>query len=104
MGTAVAIRIETENAAAGYYLPRHDEPGKWRASRENRPHGRLRTLVSTVGLCQYLFAPLLMGLAAFQIARRGARWQRWLGIGSAALALLALSLALYRGYFSSLGL
>ena len=101
---AVAIRIETENAAAGYYLPRHDEPGKWRTSRENMPHNRLRTWVSTVGLCQYLFAPLLVALAAIHITRRDTPWQRWLGIGGTAVGLMALSLALYRGYFSSLGL
>lgn len=68
--TAVAIRIETQNAAAGYYLPRRDEPGKWRISRENTPHNQLRSLVSTVGLCQYLLASLLMALAAVYITRR----------------------------------
>lgn len=102
--TAVAIRIETQNAAAGYYLPRHDEPGKWRISRGNTPHDQLRILVSTVGLCQYLLAPLLIGLAAIPITRNNTPWQRWLGIGSAAVGLVALSLAFYRGYFSSLGL
>jgi hypothetical protein len=102
--TAVAIRIETQNATAGYYLPRRDEPGKWRMSRENTPHDQLRTLVSTVGLCQYLLAPLLVALAAVHIARCNTPWQRWLGIGSAVVGLVALSLALHRGYFSSLGL
>lgn len=102
--TFVAIRIETQNAAAGYYLPRRDEPGKWRMSRENTPYDQLRTLVSTVGLCQYLLAPLVVALAGIHITRRNTPWQRWLGIGSAAVGLVALSLALYRGYFSSLGL
>jgi hypothetical protein len=75
--TFVAIRIETQNATAGYYLPRHDEPGKWRMSRENMPRDQSRTLVSTVGLCQYLLAPLLMALAAVHITRRDMPWQRW---------------------------
>lgn len=102
--TAVAIRIETQNATAGYYLPRRDEPGKWRMSRENTPQDQLRALVSTVGLCQYLLAPLLIALAAVQITRRNTPWQRWLGIGGAGAGLGALGLALHRGYFSSLGL
>jgi hypothetical protein len=101
---AVAIRIETQNATTGYYLPRRDEPGKWRISRENTPRDQLRTLVSTVGLCQYLFAPLLLALAAVHITRRNRPWRRWLGIGSAGVGLVALGLALHRGYFSSLGL
>jgi hypothetical protein len=102
--TAIAIRIETQNAAAGHYLPRRDEPGKWRMSRENTQRDQLRTLASTVGLCQYLLAPLLLALAAVHVTRRNRSWQRWLGIGSAAIGLVALGLALPRGYFSSLGL
>jgi hypothetical protein len=102
--TAVAIRIETQNARAGYYLPRRDEPGKWRMSRENKRHDQLRTLVSTVGLCQYLLAPLLLAPAAVHLTRRNRPWQRWLGIGSAGVGLVTLGLALQRGYFSSLGL
>ena len=102
--TAVAGRIETQNAAAEYYLPRRDEPGKWRTSRENTPRNQLRKLVSTVGLWQYLFAPLLLALAGIHMARRHTAWQWWLGLGSGVVGLGALSLALYRGYFSSLGL
>lgn len=102
--TAVAIRIESQNATAGYYLPRHDEPGKWRMSAEDLPRDQLRTLVSTVGLCQYLLAPPLLALAGIHMARRHTAWQRWLGIGSGVAGLGALVLALYRGYFSSLGL
>jgi len=101
---SVAVRIETQNAAAGYYLPRRDEPGKWRTSHENAPRNQLRKLVSTVGLWQYVFAPLLLALAGIHMARRHTSWQRWLGVGSGIAALGALSLALYRGYFSSLGL
>jgi hypothetical protein len=101
---AIAVRIETQNAAAGYYLPRHDEPGKWRMSRENMPQDKLRALVSSVGLCQYVLAPLLLALAAIHIVRPNTSSQRWLGLGSAVVALAALSLAFYQGYFSSLGL
>ena len=101
----VAVRIEIQNAAAGYYLPRRDdEPGKWRISRENTPRDRLRGLVSTVGLWQYLLAPMSMALAADQVVRGSTPLRRWLGISSGVVGLLALSLAFYRGYFSSLGL
>jgi hypothetical protein len=103
--TSVAVRIETQNAAAGYYLPRRDEePCKWRMSRENTPRDRLRGLVSTVGLLQYLLAPLLMALAAIHVTRRSTPLRRWLGISSGVAGLITLSLAFYRGYFSSLGL
>jgi len=101
----VAVRIEIQNAAVGYYLPRRgDESGKWRISRENTPRDQLRGLVSTVGLWQYLLAPMLMALAADQVARGSTPLRRWLGISSGVVGLLALSLAFYRGYFSSLGL
>jgi hypothetical protein len=103
--TTAAVRIEIQNASAGYYLPRRDkEPGKWRMSRENTPRDQLRGLVSTVGLFQYLLAPLLMAPAAIHATRRNTPWRRWLALGSGAVGLIALSLAFYRGYFSSLGL
>jgi hypothetical protein len=102
--TVVAIRIETQNAAAGYYLPRRDEPGKWRISREDLPRDQLRKLVSTLGVWQYIFSPLVIALASICFIRRSVSWQRWVGVASGVVGLGALSLALYRGYFSSLGL
>ena len=103
--TTAAVRIEIQNAAASYYLPRRDdESGKWRISRENTPRDRLRGLVSTVGLWQYFLAPVLMALAAIHITRRNTPTQRGLGFGSGVVAVMALGLAFYRGYFSSLGL
>ena len=102
---SVAVRIETQNAAAGYYLPRRDEePGKWRMSRENTPRDQLRGLVSTIGPLQYLLAPLLMALAPIYLTGRSTLSRRWLGVSSGVVGIVALSLALYRGYFSSLGL
>ena len=80
--TVVAIRIETQNAAAGYYLPRRDEPGKWRISREDLPRDQLRRLVSTLGVWQYIFSPLLIALASTCVVRRNMSWQWWLGIVS----------------------
>jgi hypothetical protein len=103
--TTAAVRIEIQNAAASYYLPRRDdESGKWRMSRENTPRDRLRGLVSTVGLWQYFLAPVLMALVAVQSARRGTPTQRALGFVSGVVAVISLGLAFYRGYFSSLGL
>ena len=102
--SSIAIRIEVQNAAAGYYLPRRDEAGKWRMSRENTPRDQLRGLVSTVGLSQYFFAPVLMALAATRAIRPNTPLGRWLALGSGAIALIGLGLAFYRGYFSSLGL
>jgi hypothetical protein len=81
-----------------------DDPGKWRISRENTSRDQLRELVLAVGLWQYLLAPLLVVLAGIHITRSNTPGQRRLGFGSAAAGLVAVSLALYRGYFSSLGL
>ena len=102
--TVVAIRIETQNAAAGYYLPRRDEPGKWRISREDLARDQLRRLVSTLGVWQYIFSPLLIALASICVIRPNVSWQWWLGVVSGVVGLGALSLVFYRGYFSSLGL
>jgi len=99
----VAVRIERLNAEAGFYLPRQDEGGKWRISRENEPRNQLRGLVGNVGLLQYLFAPLLVGLAAFHSARRDSAMRRCLAVSSGILGLVALSFALYRAYLPSLG-
>ena len=98
-----AVRIERLNAEAGYYLPRHDEEGKWRVSREGTPHDQLRGLVTNVGLPQYVFAPLVVGLSAFYLSDRESATRRLLSACSGVVGLAALSLAFYRGYWSSLG-
>jgi len=98
-----AVRIERLNAEAGYYLPRHDEDGKWRVSRESTSRDQLRGLITSVGLFQYVFAPLVVGLAAFHLGRRDSAMRRWLATFSGIIGLVALSFAFYRGYFSSLG-
>ena len=98
-----AVRIERLNAEAGYYLPRHDEDGKWRVSRDDTPRDQLRGLIIRVGLFQYLLAPLVVGLAAFHVARRDSATRRSLAACSGVVGLVALSMAFYRGYFSSLG-
>ncbi len=99
-----AIRIERLNAEAGHYLPRHDQDGKWRISRENTPRDQLRGLIHSVGLWQYLAAPGVVGLAAILYVTR----QRSPVIASVAVVCgmvggAALVLAFYRGYFPSLG-
>jgi hypothetical protein len=63
----------------------------------------LRGLIVSAGLLQYLLAPLLVGLASVHLARRESAMQRFLALGSGVVGLAALSLALYRGYYSSLG-
>ena len=50
------------------------------------------------------FSPLVIALASICFIRRSVSWQRWVGVASGVVGLGALSLALYRGYFSSLGL
>ena len=101
---SVAVRIEIQNAAAGYYLPRRDgESGKWRISRESTPRDRLRGLVSTIGVNQYLLVPLVLVLAVVHVVRRSTSLRRCLAGICGVVGLVACGFALYRGYFSSLG-
>jgi hypothetical protein len=105
-----AARIEVLNSQAGNYLPRQDRnpdgtfaDGKWRASLENTPRDQLRGVVQTLGLLQYLLAPLLLILAvAVSLRSRELRTKR-AGAVCAVVALIAVSLMLYRGYYQSLG-
>ena len=101
---SVTVRIELQNAAADYYLPRRDgEPGKWRISREGTPRDELRGLVDTIGLFQYLLAPLVLVLSVVHVVRRSTPLrQRVAGI-CGFVGLVAWGFAIYRGYFSSLG-
>ena len=98
-----AVRIERLNAEAGSYLPRHDDDGKWRGSSDDTPRDQLRELIGGIGLLQYLFAPLLVGLSVFHLARRESATRRVIAMCGGAVGLAALALAFYRGYFSSLG-
>jgi hypothetical protein len=100
---SAAIRIEWLNAEAGYYLPRRDQDGKWRISQVNTPCDQLREMVTSVGVLQYLFAPLVVVVAAFHLVSRDSKMRRCLAAGSGIVGLGALGLAFYRGYFSSLG-
>jgi hypothetical protein len=106
-----AARIEVLNMRAGNYLPRSDRnsadslaDGKWRMSQENTSRDQLRGLVKTLGLLQYVLAPLLLILAiAVFLKSRGSRAK----VGAAFsvfVATIAISLMLYREYFQSLGL
>src|SRR5437867_350241 len=74
------VRVERLNAQAGFYLPRRDggADGQWRISRQNTPRDQLRGLIMSAGLLQYLFAPIVVGLAAFHLSRRGSAQRRWL--------------------------
>lgn len=100
---ASAVRIELLNIAAGYYLPRRDDEGKWRVSREQTPRDQLRGLVTRVGLPQYFLAPALISLATFCFVMATSRGPRLLAGASIVIGLVSWLLALYREYFSSLG-
>jgi hypothetical protein len=98
------IRIERLNAEAGHYLPRHDEDGKWRISRENIPCDQLRGLIQSVGLWQYLAAPGVIGLAAIlYMRRRKSPVSACVAVVCGLIGGIALLLVFYRGYFTSLG-
>jgi hypothetical protein len=101
----VALRIEWLNYRADFYLPRTDWPEegnpKWRS--RGGANGQLHDWIGTFGQLQYILALALLVLA-FHIAgflRRDPLV--WLPITSGLIAIFALSLAVYRGYFTSLG-
>jgi hypothetical protein len=100
------IRIEQLNAQAGYYLPRRDggADGKWRVSINASPRNELRDVVSGAGLWQYLLAPAVAVVATWLSGQKstGKALRRCCQV-CAAVALVFLSLAWYRGYFTSLG-
>ena len=105
-----AVRIEVLNVQAGNYLPRKDRnpdgtftDGKWRASLESIPRDQLRSLVQTWGLMQYLLAPLLLILSVLGSVTSRRLWPRAVGALSAFVAVIAISLLLYREYYQSLG-
>ena len=100
-----AIRIERLNAESGIYLPRRGSSadGKWRISLQNSPRDRLRALVQGVGLLQYLLAPVTAALGLSLVARGGVLSVRIFAVFCTGIGLIALCLAFYRGYFTSLG-
>ena len=100
-----AVRIERLNAQSGYYLPRRDggTDGKWRQSLQRSPRDQLRDLVGSIGILQYLFAPLAFVVGLFGAARLHSFPARTFSGLCSLLALVCLGLALYRGYFTSLG-
>ena len=103
----VAVSIEVQNAAAGHYLPRRDEgrDGTWRTSiLGNEPRDRLYKLVVPGGLFQYVLAPLVVGLAVYHFKTdRDHRGRRSVSAIAGVVAVAAFGLALYRGYYGSLG-
>ena len=103
---SVGAVIEWKNSVAGYYLPRRDaEAGsKWRVSYgDYTPNDQLRQLVESVGLLQYPVCLILGALAVFHFNKRENQSRRILSAIAAACSFLALCIAFYRGYFSSLG-
>lgn len=103
-GAAVTVRIEIQNAAAEGDLPRRGgEPGKWRISREGTPRDELRGMIQTIGLLQDVFAPLLVLLAVVHVAWGSMAFRRRWSVLGGVVGCVAWGLALYLGYFSSLG-
>lgn len=105
--TSAMIRIELLNAQADYYLPRTDggADGKWRTSLHRQPRDQLRGLIiTTIGLPQY---PLtLVALAAslvLSVKPRATRSTRLIAGICTIVATICLTMAIYRGYYSSLG-
>lgn len=100
---AIAIIIEAKNVEAGSYLPRNMEidAGKWRVSREGTPRDELRALIKSVGLLQYPLSISAISLAVFHLASRRSILLAAFGV---VLGVIALGIAMYRGYYSSLGL
>ena len=98
-----AVHIERLNTAAGSYLPRNDNDGKWRVSSQHTARDHLRGLVGTVGLGQYVLAPgaIILGVGLALRSQEGA--VRSLVMGCCAIAFGCFGLAWYRGYWSSLG-
>ena len=102
-----AIRIERLNAEAEFYLPRQDSyDGKWRVFHRHTvriPRDELRGLVQGIGLLQYLLAPLLIGMSVIPLVMRTSATHRFWAMSSLIVGVVALGLAFYRGYFTSLG-
>ncbi|MEP6820708.1 MAG: hypothetical protein ABJA18_14330 [bacterium] len=104
-----AARIEVLNMRAGNYLPRRDRnlvgasDGKWRISQENTPRDQLRNLVQTLGLAQYVLAPLLLMLGIADFLKSKGSWARAAAVSGVFVATMAISLMLYRQYYQSLG-
>ena len=105
-----AVRIEVLNMRAGNYLPRSDRnpdgtfsDGKWRLSQENTPRDQLRTAVESLGLSQYILAPLLAILALAVFFKSKTSWTKRVATVSVVVAAIAISLMFYRQYYQSLG-
>jgi hypothetical protein len=105
-----AVRIEVLNFQDASYLPRKDRNpdgtlayGKWRVSLENSPRDQLRALVETLGLLQYLLAPLLLIFAIIVLLKLTRSWVQIGATLSLVASMIAMSLMLYREYYQSLG-
>lgn len=117
----VCVLIEVTNFQADFYLPRQDvnEDGilsTWRVLRPERAmelgitmsdadvaRGRLREQVGVFGLFQYPLAGIVLLISFVQL--NGDRHGNSLHLArfNFGVALLALMLAFYRGYLTSLG-
>ena len=99
-----AFRIEVLNAEAGYYLPRRDRSdSKSRIFPNDTAQDPLRDIVQTVGLLQYLLAPALIVSALVSFFNFTCIRARLVAGVAGAFGCIALGLALYRGYLSSVG-
>jgi hypothetical protein len=100
-----AIQIEVLNAKANFYLPRDDDcaDGKWRISPNNTPRDKLRGLINSLGLLQYVLAPILLIVSITQMKKyNDSNFKHKISIVCIIGSILCISLMIYRGYFSSL--
>ena len=99
-----AIRIEVLNAEAGYYLPSgNDGNGKWPVYGNNTARNQLHGMIQTIGLLQYVLAPILVIAAIASFFRFRCFRARLVAGVAGAFGCVALGLALYRGYLPALG-
>jgi len=99
------IQIEILNFKANFYLPRTDDcsDGKWRISPYSTPRDRLRGMISSFGLYQYIFAPILFILSTAQIKKnKASKVKITISIVCLISSILSIIFMFYRGYSSSL--
>ena len=69
----------------------------------SRLNGELKSLVSGMGLLQYILAPLLLVVSIVLIIKADKAVFRFVGVISAPIACVAIYFMFYREYFTSLG-
>jgi hypothetical protein len=72
---------------------------------EERANYTMRSFVGTAGLAQYMICLVVIALSVVYIAERPRlKWRCVIGLVPIVVSVIALGLAFYRGYFTSLGI